>query len=100
MEGAERRGFVIMRRIGDKFESNGLRTVPDFQSAWIDALVSIELTEESAGFVGNPGEAHIRVSDDCNNSTSPEISTTQDGLGSPDGEMDTAAIAAAPVAEV
>jgi hypothetical protein len=28
MEGAERRGFAIMRRISNKFEANGLRTVP------------------------------------------------------------------------
>jgi hypothetical protein len=50
MASAERRGFVIMRRISEKFESAGLKAVPDFQSAWIDALVSIELTEKQNRF--------------------------------------------------
>ncbi len=98
MEGAERRGFVIMRRIGTKFESNGLKTVPDFQSAWIDALVSVELIEQRVDSVSEPGEA-IRSSDHSLNSASPEISTPQDGLGSPEEEMDSADKAAAPVAE-
>jgi predicted transcriptional regulator len=98
MEGAERRGFVIMRRISDKFESNGLRTVPDFQSVWIDALVSIDLIEERTNSVGEPDEAD-RFSDDSLNSTSPEISAPQNGLGSPEEEMDSADMPVAPVAE-
>ena len=48
MDGAERRGIAISRRIAEKLENNGLKTVPDFQSAWIDALLSIRLATESA----------------------------------------------------
>jgi predicted transcriptional regulator len=98
MEGAERRGFVIMRRISDKFESAGLKTVPDFQSAWIDALVSIELTEKRSDLVGEP-DSHIRVGDDSDNPGLLGILTTQDGLGDPEGEMDSTNKTAAPVAE-
>ena len=47
LDGAERRGIAIMRRISEKFESNGLKTIPDFQSAWIDALVNIRLADEN-----------------------------------------------------
>ena len=47
MDGAERRGIAISRRIAEKLENSGLKTVPDFQSAWIDAPVSIRLANES-----------------------------------------------------
>lgn len=43
---AERRGWAITRRIADTLERNGLRTDPDFQSTWIDGLVSIELIND------------------------------------------------------
>src|SRR5271157_5892462 len=48
LAGAERRGWAIMRRISETLESNGLKTVPDFQSAWIDALVTIRLMDGDA----------------------------------------------------
>jgi predicted transcriptional regulator len=97
MEGAERRGFVIMRRISEKFESAGLKTVPDFQSAWIDALVSVELSEKRSDLIGEQ-DRDIRESNDPDNPDLPEILTTQDGLGDPDGENSTDKTAA-PVAE-
>jgi hypothetical protein len=87
-----------MRRISDKFESAGLKTVPEFPSAWINALVSIELTEKRSDVVGEP-DSHIRVGDDSDNPDLPEIFTTQDGLGDPEGEIDSTNKTAAPVAE-
>ena len=98
IDGAERRGFAIMRRISEKFESNGLKTVPDFQSAWIDALVSVELVEPREDLVGKPEEPDL-PSDDPEISTSPEDPTPANGLGSPEEEMDPPDKAAAPVAE-
>lgn len=98
MDGAERRGFVIMRRISDKFESNGLKTVPDFQSVWIDALVSVELTEPRKDLVGEPVEPEIHGSD-SGIPASPEIPTPQNGLGSPEEELEASDNTAAPVAE-
>lgn len=63
MDGAERRGFAIMRRISEKFESSGLKTVPDFQSVWIDALVSVELIEPLEDLVGEPVEPDMQSAD-------------------------------------
>jgi predicted transcriptional regulator len=61
MDGAERRGIAIMRRIADKFERNGLKTVPDFQSAWIDALVSIELSNDGSNSGTTIGAGHQSI---------------------------------------
>lgn len=44
MAGAERRGLAISHRIATVLEAYGLRTEPDFRTAWIDAQVSITLT--------------------------------------------------------
>lgn len=41
--GAERRGWTILRRIGETLEGYGLATEPDFRTAWIDGLVSVYL---------------------------------------------------------
>jgi CBS domain-containing protein len=46
MAGAERRGWAIMRRIGETLDNHGLETEPDFRSAWIDGLVSVKLKVE------------------------------------------------------
>ena len=98
MDGAERRGIAIMRRISEKLESNGLKTVPDFQSAWIDALVNIKLTNEGANSEGQP-EVDIRPNEDPRDIESPEIAVDQDGLDLSDGEEESIDKAAAPVAE-
>jgi len=98
MDGAERRGFVIMRRISEKFESNGLKTVPDFQSVWIDALVSVELIEPRENLVGDWGDSD-QPPDGSEISTSPENPIPSNGLGSPEEEIDQPDKAVAPVAE-
>jgi hypothetical protein len=85
MDGAERRGIAIMRRISEKFESNGLKTVPDFQSAWIDALVNIKLTNEGANSEGQP-DVDIRPNEDSRDIESLEIAPDQDGLDLSAGE--------------
>lgn len=46
MAGAERRGWAIIRRIGEILDGQGLETDPDFRSAWIDGLVTIRLKVE------------------------------------------------------
>lgn len=43
LAGAERRGWAIMRRIGETLDSWDLTTEPDFRTAWIDALVNVRL---------------------------------------------------------
>jgi hypothetical protein len=97
MDGAERRGIVITRTISEKFESNGLKTVPDFQSAWIDALVSIKLADEGAASEGqsdgnnqpNEAEPGVELSD---------IAPDQDGMDLSGGEEESIN-KATPVAE-
>jgi hypothetical protein len=98
MEGAERRGIAITRRINEKFEVNGLRTVPDFPSAWIDALVSVELIEcgtapENSLLEGNdaPGDLHISGPNDLEQAVDP--------LGLSEGEEAPPDKSVAPVAE-
>ena len=49
LAGAERRGWAITRRIKETLEAQDLRTEPDFQSAWIDGLVSIRLGGQDGG---------------------------------------------------
>jgi CBS domain-containing protein len=41
--GAQRRGYVVVWRIRDALKSAGLITIPDFESAYIDAPISFEL---------------------------------------------------------
>jgi len=98
LEGAERRGIAITRRISDKFEENGLKTVPDFQSTWIDALVAIKPVDENVNAEGllsgdEPAANEFQSSD-------PEdAGTTVDSLGLlPNGEI-SADKSVAPVAE-
>src|SRR5208283_2763057 len=85
MDGAERRGIAIMRRISEKFENNGLKTLPEFQSAWIDALVNIKLTNEGADSDGQT-EVDIRPSEDSRDIESLEIAPEQNGLDLSSGE--------------
>jgi hypothetical protein len=99
MDGAERRGIVITRTISEKFESNGLKTIPDFQSAWIDGLVSVKLTDESAGPQGQP-DGNIRPDGDVQDAESPDVASGQDGFDLSAGEEEPIDKAAAPVAEV
>jgi hypothetical protein len=98
LDGAERRGIAITRRISEKFEKNGLKTVPDFQSAWIDALVNIKLTNEGAHSDGQT-EVDIPPSEDSRDIESLEIAPEQDGLDLSSGEEESIDKAAAPVAE-
>ena len=49
--GAQRRGYWIVKGIRTALADAGLRTVPDFQSAWIDGEVSFapgEVTEHTS----------------------------------------------------
>ena len=98
MDDAERRGIAITRRISEKFESNGLKTVPDFQSAWIDALVNIKLTDERASSEDQP-HGNIRPNEDSQDVESLEIARDQDGIGLSGGEEESIDKASAPVAE-
>jgi hypothetical protein len=98
LDGAERRGIAIMRRISEKFESNGLKTVPDFQSAWIDALVNIKLANEGANLEGQP-DVDIRRSEELRDIKSLEIAPDQEGLDLSGREEESIDKAPAPVAE-
>jgi hypothetical protein len=98
MDGAERRGIAIMRRISEKFQSNGLKTVPDFQSAWIDALVNIKLTDEGARPEDQP-DGSTRPNEGLQDVESLEIAPDHDGLGLSGEEGEPVDKAAAPVAE-
>src|SRR5438874_908379 len=98
MDDAERRGIAIMRRISEKFESNGLKTVPDFQSAWIDALVNIKLTNEYAASERQL-DVLIRSNDVSRDVESLEIVPDQNGIDLSVGEEEPIDKAAAPVAE-
>ena len=46
--GYARRGRVVVSRIRNSLEAQGLRTSPDFESVWIDREISIELDREGA----------------------------------------------------
>jgi len=98
MDGAERRGIAIIRRISEKFESNGLKTVPDFQSAWIDALVNIKLTDENESSDGQQG-VDIQLGEDSQHLGSFETALSQNGLDLSGAETAPIDKAAAPVAE-
>jgi hypothetical protein len=98
MDGAERRGIAITRRIIEKFESNGLKTVPDFQSAWIDGLVNIKLMNEGANSKDQP-DIGLRPNEDSRDIESFEIAPDQDGLDLSGGEEEPIDKAVAPVAE-
>jgi len=97
MDGAERRGAAIMNRISKRLESNGLKTVPDFQSVWIDALVNIKLANEAADSEDHP--ENIRPSDDLQCIETPEIALGQDGFGLPGEEDESLDSTTAPVGE-
>lgn len=45
--GYSRRGSGVISEIRNALEAHGLRTIPDFESAWIDGEISIELDRES-----------------------------------------------------
>lgn len=98
MDGAERRGIAITRRIIEKFESNGLKTVPDFQSAWIDALVNIKLTNEGANSE-DQSDVDTRPNEKSREIESFEIAPDQDELDLSGGEEESIDKAVAPVAE-
>lgn len=46
--GYAKRGRLVVSRIRNALEDNGLRTTPDFESVWIDREISIELDRDSA----------------------------------------------------
>src|SRR5271170_4274616 len=52
--GAQRRGPSIVQNIRKELDEAGLKTVPDFESAWIDGPISFELL---ASEVGNEPQA-------------------------------------------
>ncbi len=97
MDGAERRGIAISRRIAEKLENNGLRTVPDFQSAWIDAQISIRLTNESVNSE-DQSEAEIRFNEGSLESDLNDPTPGADQLDLAGGEEGSSK-ASAPVAE-
>ena len=98
MDGAERRGIAIMRRISAKFENSGLKTVPDFQSAWIDALVNIKLANEGENSEGQP-DVESRPAENCRKTESDEVPPDQVELDLSSGEKESIDKAVAPVAE-
>ena len=51
--GFERRVNRVVSQIRNKMEELNLRTVPDFEFAWIDSTISIEFTQDA-------GEAAVR----------------------------------------
>ena len=100
MDGAERRGIAITRRIAEKFENNGLETVPDFQSAWIDAKISIRLTKGTAN-LEDQSKAKVRLTGGTDSSVEMSVSPTTlnaDELDLESGEEESSK-ASAPVAE-
>ncbi len=97
--GAERRGWAIMRRIGEALDKQGLETDPDFRSAWIDGLVSIRLkvnaseisapnNSENSGEASEQPELDPFAEDPCSDSEiagDDGASPIADDLSSPDG---------------
>jgi hypothetical protein len=98
LAGAERRGWAIMRRITETLEINGLRTVPDFQSVWIDALVSIRPLD-AVGNAEGQLEEEIHLTEESEDAESPEIPSDQDAIALSAGGEPPIDKAAAPVAE-
>lgn len=98
MEGAERRGIAITRRISEKLEMSGLKTVPDFQSAWIDALVAIKLIEDGTSSE-NLQTDNICPTNDLQTSLLNEVEQAVDPLGLSEEEGTPPDKSVAPVAE-
>lgn len=48
LSGYARRGSGVVSEIRNALEKHGLRTLPDFESTWIDGEISVELDLESA----------------------------------------------------
>ena len=97
MDGAERRGIAISRRIAEKLENSGLKTVPDFQSAWIDAPVSIRLANESVNSEDQSKEGSSFTESSVETASSlSTLDTNQSDLETGEEEPSKAA---APVAE-
>lgn len=48
LSGYARRGSGVVSEIRNVLEKHGLRTLPDFESTWIDGEISVELDRESA----------------------------------------------------
>jgi hypothetical protein len=99
LAGAERRGWAIMRRITETLESNGLRIVPDFQSVWIDALVSIRPLDAGASSEGQIEEDSQSNEQGAQDVEPLDMESDQDGIVLLGGGEPAIDKAAAPVAE-
>lgn len=63
---AERRGYRIVQHIRRQLKNAGLRTVPNFEYAWIDAPIVFDLLEEEAlepPAHAEPEEAIVAIAD-------------------------------------
>lgn len=70
--GAERRGWMIMQRIADVLDSRGLRTEPNFRTAWIDGLVRINLIDAES-ITGEDGAELTDLLDETFSSLDPSF---------------------------
>ncbi|MBA3511291.1 MAG: CBS domain-containing protein [Sphingomonas sp.] len=72
--GAQRRGYWIVRQIKSRLQEFGLRTIPNFEYAWIDGSIIFELlleTDTEAEGTAEPVEVEI----------SPTEGTASEGSG-------------------
>ena len=80
LQGAERRGALIMDRIRSVLEGNGLYTEPDFQSVWSDTLVSIRLQASQSSSALQGSDTERAELDEEEDSTVPDIDPSVEQL--------------------
>lgn len=60
--GAKRRGVRVVREIRDQLDALQIKTNPDFEGEWIEALIDFRLTHPSGG--GIPEEGVVQMGDE------------------------------------
>ncbi len=113
LAGAERRGLAITQRIATVLDIYGLRTEPDFRTTWIDAQISIHLSnpasrqfEEpgpiptidsvSAEQAGDPSFADLDSVADISTACDDESSPVAESLAAPTGSAGVIEVSIAP----
>ncbi|MGO3934371.1 CBS domain-containing protein [Rhodopseudomonas pseudopalustris] len=71
--GAQRRGYWIVRHIRRELEEAGLQTIPDFESNYIDSLLTVQLIESAT--IDNSIDSEILPSTDELVAPFPAITT-------------------------
>ena len=79
--GASKRGYWIVKRIREGLAEAGLRTQPDFHSAFIDATIILELVPEEEAKGPGVDPVATEASEDCEPSATPSMVSI--GIGDP-----------------